>query len=65
MYVIGCKFSLTRQGMKRDIVVDVELMYLRLSVASLQIREQGGWLRIDKIDLIFIYIKCKHSMAYG
>jgi len=51
--------------MKRDIVVDVKLMYLRLSVASLQIREQGGWLQIDKIDLIFIYIKYKHSMAYG
>jgi len=64
MYVIGCKFSLTRQSMKRDIIVDVELMYLRLSVASLQIREQGGWLQIDKIDLIFIHIRYKHPMAY-
>lgn len=55
MYVIGRKFPLTRQGVKRDVIADVELVYLRLSVASLQIREQGGRLQIDKIDLIFSY----------
>lgn len=53
MYMIGREFPLTCQGMKRDIIADVELMYLRLSVASLQIRKQGGWLQIDKIDLMF------------
>jgi len=46
--MIRCKFSLTRQGMKRNVVANIELVYLRLSVASLQICEQSGWLQIDK-----------------
>lgn len=48
--MIGRKFPLTRQSMKCDIVTNVELVYLRLSVASLQICEQGGWLQIDKTE---------------
>lgn len=53
MYMIRCKLSLTCQGMKCDIITNVELVYLRLSVASLQICEQGGWLQRDKIQSLF------------
>lgn len=64
MYVIGRKFPLTRQGMECDIVTDIELMYLRLSVASLQICEQGGWLQIDKIERR--HVQCaKYGYSYG
>lgn len=61
MYVIGGKFSLSRQGMKCDIVTNVELVYLRLSVAPLQVCEQGGWLQTDKIDMFKYKIQIPQS----